>query len=292
MKRMRVTRRTVVIWICVCTVLSIVGAGIAPDPDGLATSTFDILFYTSTILEVLSWMAVPLAGWLLFQRVRAIRSISLTNQGQGRKSLSYYSVLGRYLVVLTIFALLCEPLYDYAWSGQWWNFDRQNPVWGLVITVVAITGWDALSTYSMRSQITSRILIIIGALVWAITFRVLISIVIMSLIFLMWPPEYELSLKMFTLNRSLMIVAGSVACGITPLVGSWLVHRMDVVNEYNGSSSKKYGGVTDTRNNAVRSKKMQVLSRRFNQAMVWWAYPLALLLAVIVRAVIMTWFVR
>ena len=263
LERLEITRRTVVAWVLVCTVLSIIAAAVAPDPDGVDTQSFEILLYTSTALEVLSWMAVPVAAWFIATRVRSLRHACESATSSESPSRSFHIMLGQYIVALVIFAMLCEAPYDYACTGQWWNLNSQNPVWALVIALVTYAGWDALSVYSSRSRKSTRAMIVIAAIIWAIAFRTLVSVTVMSLVFLIWQPDYELTWRRFTINRQCALIVSCVGCGITPLVGLWMTEH-----------------VTKVRSRRSLSPILRQLS---NQWLIWWAYPLFLLVCAAVR---------
>lgn len=243
-----ITRRFLAVVALTGVILSLVAAVIAPDPNG-AVQSFDTLFYISTALEVLSWVAAPIPAWFVARRVYTFH----------RAPASFQLLLWQYIVALTVLALLCEAPYDYARSGQWWDYSSQNPLWGVLIALVACSVWN-IGSYALSAQAATRLVVVIAVLVWCFAFRVLISVVIFSLIFLLWSSDKVIVWRALRLNRHIATMMCAVATGITPLGGVWLIEHV--------SHHKKNQG---------------------SQWILWWSYPLLLALAAAIRLGIDAW---
>ena len=104
--------------------------------------------------------------------VRALRTMTVPFQ----------VVLWCYIAVLTFLALLCEAPYDYARSGQWWDYSSQNPLWAVIIALVTCSVWN-IESDSMPSTVIVRLVLVIVAVVWSFAFQVLLSIVLLLCFF-------------------------------------------------------------------------------------------------------------
>lgn len=152
------------------------------------------VFQLKVIGAVASWFAIPIYAWLL---VRGFR------ETHNRVA---------YGVQLLLLALICEVPYDLATSGKTFDFNSQNPVFGLFIAFVVLA---ALEWVAARYQKAMRVVLSVG----------LMSIGSVTLGFVL----------IFTLMRShensMMFTAGlfGAVMMITPGVGVAFVHY------YNGS---------------------------------------------------------
>ena len=174
---------------------------------------------TAVVLsEVASWFAIPIYAWLL---VRGFR------ETHNRVA---------YGVQLLLLALICEVPYDLATSGKTFDFNSQNPVFGLFIAFVVLA---ALEWVAARYQKAMRVVLSVGlvviGLLWDLLLRVglrqgLMSIGSVTLGFVL----------IFTLMRSyensMMFTAGlfGAVMMITPGVGVAFVHY------YNGKLGYKH----------------------------------------------------
>ena len=146
-----------------------------------------------------SWFAIPIYAWLL---VRGFR------ETHNRVA---------YGVQLLLLALICEVPYDLATSGKTFDFNSQNPVFGLFIAFVVLA---ALEWVAARYQKAMRVVLSVG----------LMSIGSVTLGFVL----------IFTLMRShensMMFTAGlfGAVMMITPGVGVAFVHY------YNGKLGYKH----------------------------------------------------
>lgn len=157
------------------------------------------VFQLKVIGAVASWFAIPIYAWLL---VRGFR------ETHNRVA---------YGVQLLLLALICEVPYDLATSGKTFDFNSQNPVFGLFIAFVVLA---ALEWVAARYQKAMRVVLSVG----------LMSIGSVTLGFVL----------IFTLMRShensMMFTAGlfGAVMMITPGVGVAFVHY------YNGKLGYKH----------------------------------------------------
>ena len=157
------------------------------------------VFQLKVIGAVASWFAIPIYAWLL---VRGFR------ETHNRVA---------YGVQLLLLALICEVPYDLATSGKTFDFNSQNPVFGLFIAFVVLAALEWVAT---RYQKAMRVVLSVG----------LMSIGSVTLGFVL----------IFTLMRShensMMFTAGlfGAVMMITPGVGVAFVHY------YNGKLGYKH----------------------------------------------------
>ena len=108
----------------------------------------------AVLCEALSWAAIPLYAWLLVE--------------------GYEHSHNRWLYGLRLLALalICEVPYDMVTSGSMWDWNSQNPVFALVITLAALSLIDTFAT----PQNQFRWLIIVGlacaGIVWMLLFHI------------------------------------------------------------------------------------------------------------------------
>lgn len=156
------------------------------------------VFQLKVIGAVASWFAIPIYAWLL---VRGFR--------ETHNRVAYG--------VQLLLALICEVPYDLATSGKTFDFNSQNPVFGLFIAFVVLA---ALEWVAARYQKAMRVVLSVG----------LMSIGSVTLGFVL----------IFTLMRShensMMFTAGlfGAVMMITPGVGVAFVHY------YNGKLGYKH----------------------------------------------------
>ena len=99
------------------------------------------VFQLKVIGAVASWFAIPIYAWLL---VRGFR------ETHNRVA---------YGVQLLLLALICEVPYDLATSGKTFDFNSQNPVFGLFIAFVVLA---ALEWVAARYQKAMRVVLSVG----------------------------------------------------------------------------------------------------------------------------------
>ena len=91
---------------------------------------------TAVVLsEVASWFAIPIYAWLL---VRGFR------ETHNRVA---------YGVQLLLLALICEVPYDFATSGKTFDFNSQNPVFGLFIAFVVLAALEWVAAFLLRGVV-------------------------------------------------------------------------------------------------------------------------------------------
>lgn len=78
------------------------------------------------ILEAISWTALPIYAWLLWWGFVHTRSV------------------GRYALRLAVLAVVAEVPYDLATSGRAWDPSSQNPVFALLVGLLALWAVDRL----------------------------------------------------------------------------------------------------------------------------------------------------
>lgn len=256
-----ISRRTLALTVLLCAVLSMVGAALMPDADAVVTSTTNVLVASAWGLEVASWVGMPILAWFVSVRVWRIRQVS----AQVGRSPSLLT--GQYIGVLLLFALACEAPYDYIRSGQWWDARSQNPLWAVVIALVALLVWDAVEAYGPNAKRATRLAVVLTALVWAVVFHVVVAITLLTLLLLLWPVDYTMRWKKFALSRQAAFVLTSFCAGGTPLIGTWLVGH--------------------TKSHAKGHTKMR--ATRTSQWFLWWAYPLLLVVGILIRMAVYTW---
>ncbi|WP_026181876.1 hypothetical protein [Alloscardovia criceti] len=262
MRRKGLARRSLVVWILVCAVLSLVAAMVAPDPNSTDFREYDIRWSVSLGLNILSYTAVPLVAWFVSIRVRRIEQV-----GE-----HFQVLLLQYIVALTVLAALCEAPFDYASTGQWWNLSSQNPVWALVISLIGFSVWHGLNRVDPPSRYGLQILVFTAAVVWAVALRTPVGLVVMSFAWTVIPPHFVWRWKKITVYRQLLVILAALISGVTPVLGVWLIQR----------------GAKPSR---VRQKKAQGLwgNPLFNQWLLWWSYPVLLWACAGIRLLVMTY---
>lgn len=157
------------------------------------------VFQLKAIGAVASWFAIPIYAWLL---VRGFR------ETHNRVA---------YGVQLLLLALICEVPYDLATSGKTFDFNSQNPVFGLFIAFVVLA---ALEWVAARYQKAMRVVLSVGLMsIGSVTLGFVLIFTLMR--------QYE---------NSMMFTAGlfGAVMMIAPGVGVAFVHY------YNGKLGYKH----------------------------------------------------
>lgn len=157
------------------------------------------VFQLKVIGAVASWFAIPIYAWLL---VRGFR------ETHNRVA---------YGVQLLLLALICEVPYDLATSGKTFDFNSQNPVFGLFIAFVVLA---ALEWVAARYQKAMRVVLSVGLMsIGSVTLGFVLIFTLMR--------QYE---------NSMMFTAGlfGAVMMIAPGVGVAFVHY------YNGKLGYKH----------------------------------------------------
>lgn len=76
----------------------------------------------------------------------------------------------RYFLNILFFAILSELPYDYAMSQKYWNFDSQNPMFGLVFGLILISSFRLVQ--AKKKNIMICIVITIAAVLWCVIFNI------------------------------------------------------------------------------------------------------------------------
>ncbi|EFA22088.1 TraX family protein [Bifidobacterium gallicum] len=135
-----------------------------PDANNMTSLTVSVLS------EIASWVAVPMYAWFVYSGYQYTHNAVL------------------YGVRLLVLALVCEVPYDLMVSGHAISMGAQNPVWGLLISLIVIGLLDLLRAYSRSMQIILSVIVVLVGLAWSWLFRVgdtglVINIGVMSVLF-------------------------------------------------------------------------------------------------------------
>lgn len=123
------------------------------------------------VCEAVSWTAIPLYAWL------AVTGFHKTSH------------LGRYMLRVLILALASEVPYDMATSHRFWDMGSQNPVWGVLASLIVLLAFRMVDpnppddTYRGRTfalgrpgACVVRIVVVLAALLWMWLGRVGLSL--------------------------------------------------------------------------------------------------------------------
>lgn len=101
------------------------------------------------ICEIVSWCAIPIYAWLLFDGYRHTHSRWM------------------YLLQLLVLAIVCEVPYDKVTSGKYVDLNSQNPVFGLLIALIVIAAFDWIKRrYEGAMQYVLMVVLAIIGLLW------------------------------------------------------------------------------------------------------------------------------
>ena len=117
-------------------------------------SGFMALSGIGVLLTLLGGLAVPVFSWLLFQ------GFILTSNYRN------------YLIRLLVFAVISEVPYDLAYGGRTIDTDSQNPLLGLVLSLLMLYFLRMVDTDNKVSAVGGSILIILAAVIWVSIIRV------------------------------------------------------------------------------------------------------------------------
>ncbi|MFT3943340.1 MAG: TraX family protein [Ancrocorticia sp.] len=117
--------------------------------DGTLPADVDMTQLTTAVLaELASWIAVPIYAWLLVQGYQHTRHAAL--------------YLGRLLAL----ALICEVPYDLVTSGNAVDWNSQNPVFALVITLFALMLINAFRDKAALVRRSITLLVVVAGALW------------------------------------------------------------------------------------------------------------------------------
>lgn len=106
------------------------------------------------ICELVSWCAAPIFAWLLCEGYRHTSSV------------------GRYLLRLTVLAVVSEVPYDLATSGKVVDWSSQSPVIALVVALLMLIVIDWADRFPRGTRTAVVVLASVSALLWMLLLRV------------------------------------------------------------------------------------------------------------------------
>ncbi|MFD0704160.1 hypothetical protein ACFQY8_00100 [Alloscardovia venturai] len=272
------SRMKLSIFVLICSLMQVVASIIAPNPNGEIAQGFDWLLYSSMIVNWLSWMAVPVIAWFVAQRVRTIMRRSRTSDART------YGMLAQYAVFLLLLALICESPFDYARTGVWWSLEIQNPLWALVLSIVAVIGWKAAEYYDNAARVTVRVIVLIVALLACIALKTFYGLLVMVLIYTLCPVDFSVKWKKIAWSRQLIVITGAIISGVSALVGVSMVNRVERSHRKNTRNLETGKRVDQTGRVTTHGA--------YGQWFLWWAYPALLVMCVLIRLAVVTWILR
>lgn len=162
----------------------------------------------AVLCEVVSWCAIPIYAWLLFDGYRHTHNRWM------------------YLLQLLVLAVVCEVPYDCVTTGKTFDLSSQNPVFGLLIALIVIAALDWISKhYEGAVRYVFMIVLVIVGLLWNLMLRVglrqgVMNVGAITLAFVM---------VFYLLNKrenTMMITAGLMGAVslIAPAVGVAFLH--------------------------------------------------------------------
>ncbi len=98
------------------------------------------------IMELLSGMALALYAFLLVE------------------GFEHTTKYGRYLANLITFSVISEVLYDLAMTGKWFDFSSQNPMFGLVVSLIVLYGIRLIQKDHKKHLVFCIVMILAGCL--------------------------------------------------------------------------------------------------------------------------------
>lgn len=158
------------------------------------------------LLEAVSWVAVPIFAWLLWQGFLNTAS------------------RGRFALRLAVLAVLAEVPYDLATSGRVWEPASQNPVFALLVGFVVMWALDHLLT-GPRRHAGIAVLVCVAGVLWLVIFNVglRLGIAPMGVVLLLFCLVFYF---LGSRENTMMMVGGALGALalIFPAVGMLLLH--------------------------------------------------------------------
>lgn len=187
--------------------LSVASVTVVPAVFGDITKDMTALS-VAMICEIVSWCAIPIYAWLLFDGYRHTHNRWL------------------YLLQLLVLALVCEVPYDKVTSGKYVDMNSQNPVFGLLIALIVMAAFDWVKRrYERGMQYVLMVMLAIVGLLWNLMLYIglrqgVINVGAITLAFV---------LVFYLMNRhenTMMITAGLMGAVsfIAPAVGVAFLH--------------------------------------------------------------------
>ena len=118
----------------------------------------------AVICSLMSVMALPIYVHLLCEGQRHTKDVKL------------------YVIRLLVCALVSEIPYDFAMSGQWFDFSVQNPLWAMGLGVIMIEICQMWKGKPGAGSIAIRVVVVVAAIIWALLLRVHMGALLILLI--------------------------------------------------------------------------------------------------------------
>ncbi|MCH4209545.1 TraX family protein [Bifidobacterium sp.] len=135
----------------VLVLFSCVGSVVLPSDNVLSAKDIDMVSLTiAVICEAISWVAAPIYAWLLVEGYRHT----------GNR----WAYAGRLLLL----ALVSEVPYDLVTTGKAVDWSSQNPVFALVITLVALSLIDAFRNSGTIVRRSLVVLVLLMGVAWMV----------------------------------------------------------------------------------------------------------------------------
>lgn len=117
----------------------------------------------------------------------------------------YTGSVGKYVLRMTIFALVSEIPYDLACSGQWFNWSDQNVLFTILFGLLALTLSEELSRRG--HSYLPRFAMLVGGTLWVILLRMEYGILIIPAMFaFFYLEERELLRDILVLVPTLIMI--------------------------------------------------------------------------------------
>lgn len=118
----------------------------------------------AVLCSLISMMALPIYIHLLCEGLRHTKDVK------------------RYVIRLLVCALVSEIPYDFAMSGQLFDFSVQNPLWAMGLGAIMIGICRMWKAKSGAEGIVFRAVVVVAAVLWALLLRVHMGALVILLI--------------------------------------------------------------------------------------------------------------
>lgn len=188
--------------------LSVASTTLVPRLFGALTADNMTALTAAVVCEVVSWCAVPIYAWLLFDGWRHTHDVR------------------RYALRLCAVAALAEPAYDRLTVGRWFDLRVQNPVWGLLVALIVLVVLDRLRTrYAGAAQWAMTVAVVGAGMLWDLLLHIGVRQRVMPVGVLTL--AFVLVFRFLSSRENTMMftagLLGAVMC-ITPAVGVAILH--------------------------------------------------------------------
>ena len=106
------------------------------------------------LCEIVSWVGFPLYAWLLYTGYRHTHDVL------------------RYGLRLAVLAVVSEVPYDLVTSGRVWDIGSQNPVFALLVGLVALWALDRLRRSGGGARVLAGALVVLAGAAWVLVLNV------------------------------------------------------------------------------------------------------------------------